>query len=168
MLLELRDLFAYNRWATERILTACEGLSPDELTRELGGSFPSVWKTLAHLYAAENTWLARWNGAPAGAPSDIGDIREVAELRDKWRALWERQSQRIAEATDADVRRAIPVRLLSDGSESEQQLGATMRHCMNHATYHRGQITNFFRMLGKKPVGTDLGTYYRECPPNCD
>jgi len=167
MLIELRDLFAYNRWATERILAACESLSPDELTRELGGSFPSVWGTLSHLYAAENTWLARWNGTPAGAPSDLGDIRDVAGLRDKWRALWERQSQRIAETTDADVRRAIPVRL-RDGPEFEQQLGATMRHCMNHATYHRGQITNFFRMLGKKPVGTDLVIYYRECPPNCD
>jgi uncharacterized damage-inducible protein DinB len=167
MLSELRDLFAYNRWASERILAACECLSPEELTRELGGSFPSVWATLSHLYAAENTWLARWNGTPAGAPSDLGDIRHVAQLRDKWRALWERQSARIDAATDADVRRAIPVRF-RDGSEFEQQVGATMRHCMNHASYHRGQITNFLRMLGKKPVGTDLVTYYRECPPNCD
>lgn len=167
MLSELRDLFAYNRWANERVLTACECLSPDELTRELGGSFPSVWATLSHLYAAENTWLARWNGTPAGAPPDLGDIRQVAELRDKWRAVWEQQSARIEAATDADVRRAIPLRF-RDGSEFEQQVGATMRHCVNHATYHRGQITNFLRMLGKKPVGTDLVTYYRECPPNGD
>jgi uncharacterized damage-inducible protein DinB len=27
MLSELRDLFAYNHWANERILAACEGLS---------------------------------------------------------------------------------------------------------------------------------------------
>ena len=167
MLSELRDLFAYNRWASERILAACECLSPEELTRELGGSFPSVWATLSHLYAAENTWLARWNGTPAGAPSDLGDIRQIAELRDKWRALWERQSARIEATTDAKVRRTIPLRF-RDGSEFEQQLGATMRHCVNHATYHRGQITNFLRMLGKKPVGTDLVTYYRECPPACE
>jgi uncharacterized damage-inducible protein DinB len=165
MLSELRDLFAYNRWANERVLTACEPLSASDLTRELGGSFPSVWATLAHLYAAENTWLARWNGAPAGSPSDLGDIDDIARLREKWRALWERQSRCIASATDADVRRTIPIRF-RDGAILEQQLGATMRHCMNHATYHRGQITNFLRMLGAKPVGTDLVTYYREFPPS--
>lgn len=164
MLPELRDLFSYNHWANERILTACEPLSPADLTRELGGSFPSVWATLAHLYAAENTWLARWEGTPAGSPSDLGDIDDIARLREKWRTLWERQSRHIASATDVDVRRMIRAQF-RDGTVLEQQLGATMRHCMNHATYHRGQITNFLRMLGAKPVGTDLVTYYREYPP---
>src|SRR5262249_22280648 len=102
MLPELRDLFAYNHWANERILDACEPLSPADLTRELGGSFPSVWTTLTHIYGAENTWLARWNGSPPGSPSDLGEIDDIARLREKWRSLWERQSQHIAEATDAD------------------------------------------------------------------
>jgi uncharacterized damage-inducible protein DinB len=165
MLPELRDLFAYNRWANERILDACEPLSPTDLTRELGGSFPSVWATLTHMYGAENTWLARWNGSPPGSPSDLGDIDDVPRLRDKWRSLWERQSRRLAEVTDADVRQRMPIQY-RDGTKLEQQLGATMRHCMNHATYHRGQITNYLRMLGAKPVGTDLVTYYREFPPS--
>jgi uncharacterized damage-inducible protein DinB len=164
MLSELRDLFSYNHWANERILAACEGLSGADLTRELGGSFPSVWATLAHIYGAENSWLARWNGTPAGSPPDLGAIDDIASLRTKWHALWQRQSKRIADATDADVRRMIAI-LFRDGTTVEQQMGATMRHCMNHSTYHRGQITNFLRMLGAKPVGTDLVTYYREFPP---
>jgi uncharacterized damage-inducible protein DinB len=165
MLPELRDLFAYNHWANERVLDACEPLSPADLTRELGGSFPSVWATLTHLYGAENTWLARWNGSAPGSPSDLGDIDDIPRLREKWRLLWARQSQRIAEVTDADVRRSMPIQL-RDGTKLEQQMGATMRHCMNHSTYHRGQITNFLRMLGAKPVGTDLTTYYRDFPPS--
>jgi uncharacterized damage-inducible protein DinB len=165
MLAELRDLFAYNHWANERILGACEPLPAEDLTRELGGSFPSVWSTLAHVYGAENTWLARWNGSPQGSVSDLGDIDDIPRLRDKWRALWERQSRRIAEATDDDVRRSMPIQY-RDGTKLEQQMGATMRHCVNHSTYHRGQITNFLRMLGAQPVGTDLVTYYRDYPPS--
>jgi uncharacterized damage-inducible protein DinB len=164
MLLEFRDLFAYNRWANERVLTACHDLSAGDLTRELGGSFPSVWATLTHLYGAENTWLARWQGTAAGSPSDLGDIDDVPRLRDKWSGLWERQLAFIDRATDSDVRRVIPIQF-RDGAVFEQQMGATMRHCMNHATYHRGQVTNFLRMLGAKPVGTDLVIYYREHPP---
>jgi uncharacterized damage-inducible protein DinB len=164
MLTELRDLFSYNRWANERILGACEPVSPADLTRGLGGSFPSIWATLAHIYAAENSWLARWNGTPAGRPSDLGDIDDIARLREKWRVLWERQSRCVAAATDADVRRMMPIQF-RDGAVFEQQMGATMRHCMNHSTYHRGQITNYLRMLGAKPVGTDLTMYYQEFPP---
>jgi uncharacterized damage-inducible protein DinB len=165
MLPELRDLFAYNHWANERILGSCEPLSAADLTRELGGSFPSVWSTLTHIYGAEITWLARWNGTPAGSWPDLGDIDDVSRLREKWQSLWERQSRCIADATDEDVRRMMPIQF-RDGTTLEQQMGATMRHCMNHSTYHRGQITNFLRMLGAKAVGTDLVTYYREHPPS--
>lgn len=165
MLTELRDQFAYNRWAHERLLAACESLSAQDLTRDLGGSFPSVWATLTHLYGAENTWLVRWMGTPAGSPPDLDGVTDIEGLRTKWRALWGRQSRWIGDATDEDVRRIIPVQL-RDGTTFEQQLGATMRHCMNHATYHRGQVTNFLRMLGAKTVGLDLSTFYRDHPPS--
>jgi hypothetical protein len=33
-------------------------------------------------------------------------------------------------------------------------------HVVNHASYHRGQITTMLRQLGKSPVSTDLHTYY--------
>jgi len=164
MITELRELFFFNRWANERLLGACSSLSPDDLTRELGGSFPSVWATLAHIYGAENSWLARWEGTAAGAPSDLGDIRDIPGLCAKWNALWDRQSTFIANTTAADVRRAMPI-VFRDGRSFEQQMGATIRHCMNHSTYHRGQVTNFLRMLGRDPVSTDLVLYYMEHPP---
>jgi uncharacterized damage-inducible protein DinB len=116
------------------------------------------------MYGAEVTWLARWQGTPAGTPSDIGDTNDIARLRDKWRALWDRQSAWAASISDDDARRAIGV-TFRDGRTFEQQLGATMRHCLNHATYHRGQVTNYLRMLGAKPVGTDLVLYYMDHPP---
>jgi uncharacterized damage-inducible protein DinB len=62
------------------------------------------------------------------------------------------------------IRRPIAIRLRS-GLAFEQQLAATMRHVVNHSTYHRGQITNFLRHLGGQPIGTDLVTYYIEHPP---
>ena len=164
MLTELREMFLYNRWANERLLGACSSLSPGDLARELGGSFPSVWATLAHMYGAENSWLARWNGTPAGAPSDLGDVNDIPGLCEKWNGLWARQSKFIEETTAAEVRRAMPI-VFRDGRSFEQQMGATIRHCMNHATYHRGQVTNYLRMLGARTVGTDLVLFYMEHPP---
>lgn len=140
MLTQLRELFSYNRWANERLFDQCAKLSPEQVTRHLGGSFPSVWTTLTHVYGAENNWLARWEGTPTGSLPDLDGIDDIAGLRDKWNGLWARQSRFIADATDADVRRAIPI-VFRDGRSFEQQMGATIRHCMNHSTYHRGQVT---------------------------
>ena len=164
MLTQLREQFAFNRWANLRLLDACETLSRDDLVRELGGSFPSVWLTLTHLYVAENTWLARWQGTPTGRKPDLDGIDTVAGLRGKWDDLWRQQCELLDSTSDADVRRVIPV-VLASGKRLDQQLGATMRHCINHATYHRGQVTNFLRMLGANTVPLDLVLYYNENPP---
>ena len=164
MLTQLRELFSYNRWANERLFDCCAKLSSEQLKRDVGGSFPSVWATLTHVYGAENNWLARWQGTPKGSPPDLDGVNDFDGLRSKWNALWTRQSTFMDNATEADVRRAIPI-VFRDGRSFEQQMAATIRHCMNHSTYHRGQVTNFIRILGGNPVELDLVIYYMEFPP---
>ena len=42
-----------------------------------------------------------------------------------------------------------------------------LQHVVNHASYHRGQITTMLRQLGACPPPQDLIRYYRERPiPN--
>jgi uncharacterized damage-inducible protein DinB len=164
MLTQLRELFTYNRWANERLLDVCATLAPEQVGRDLGGSFPSVWMTLTHIYAGENTWLARWQGTATGQAPDLDGVTDIAGLRAKWDALWERQSQFIGDATESDVRCVIPI-VFRNGTSMDQQMAATMRHTVNHSTYHRGQVTNFLRILGAQPVPLDLVYYYRDFPP---
>ncbi len=38
-------------------------------------------------------------------------------------------------------------------------LGDTLRHVVNHATYHRGQTTTLIRQLGGTPATSDYFTY---------
>jgi len=51
-----------------------------------------------------------------------------------------------------------------DGSSHEQSLGDLLRHVVNHATYHRGQLATMLRQLGRTPPATDLVRYYRLTP----
>jgi len=164
MLTQLREQFSYNRWANLRLLDASEPLSRDDLLRELGGSFPSVWLTLTHLYAAENTWLARWQGTPTGRKPELDGVETVKSLRQKWDDVWRQQCELLETVTEADLRRVIPVVLMS-GKQLDQQLAATMRDCVNHASHHRGQVTNFLRILGASTTPLDLVLYYNEHPP---
>ena len=49
----LRELLDYHYWARDRLLSAVAALSPEEFTRNLVSSFPSVRDSLVHIYSAE-------------------------------------------------------------------------------------------------------------------
>src|SRR6202162_5876621 len=90
---EVSKLFAYNRGATERTCEPVSALTGEEYGRTLGGSFPSVRETLAHIYAAEWIWLERWQGrSPRRLPSGEG-VPTLEVLREKWKAVEDGQRE---------------------------------------------------------------------------
>lgn len=161
MLADYLDLFSYNRWAHERTISAIGWLTIEDLRRPIGGSFASVYATMAHLYGAEYSWLARWLGTPAGAVRDLEGIADVPGLRACWEQLWPRQLDFLTGLWEADLQRQIAIRTRA-GVESVQPLAATLTHVVNHATYHRGQVATLLRQLGAEPIATDLFLYYHE------
>lgn len=158
---DLQRLFHYNRWANLRFLDALADLSDAELGRDLGSSFTNVAATLVHLMGAEWVWLQRWQGqAPTSFP-DAAAMTSVAAVRARWDAIWEEQ-RAFVDALDEDaLRRPVAYRLF-DGTPYEQPLGDLVRHVVNHATYHRGQLATMLRQLGRTPPSTDLVRYYRQ------
>jgi uncharacterized damage-inducible protein DinB len=159
---DLRRLFAYNRWANLRLLDAAEELTPEELGRRVESSFPSVLETLEHLLGAEWVWLTRWKGTnPTDFPEDAPAWKTVAAVRERWDRLWEEQREFLDRLSLERVESYITYRVFS-GAEDEQVLGDLMRHVVNHATYHRGQLVTMLRQLGKEPPSTDFIRYLRE------
>ena len=151
---DISKLFAYNRWANEKTLEPVCGLTGEEYGRTLGGSFPSVRETLAHIYAAEWIWLERWEGrSPRGLPA-AQEVPTVEALRQKWKAVEERQTafvEGLSETRMAEVVTYVNVK----GETWSYPLGETLVHLVNHSTYHRGQVATMLRQLGKAPLATD-------------
>ena len=158
---DLIFLFAYNRWANARTLSAAARLTPDQLTRDLGNSFASVRDTLVHIYGAEWIWLARWKGTSPTTAIVAADIPDVAALAARWKTVEEEQAAFIKDLADADIERMIEYANLK-GDRFTNPLGRLMQHLVNHSTYHRGQVTTMLRQLGATPVSTDLVTFLRE------
>lgn len=154
-------LYEFNSWANHRILDACAPLTPEQFTKDLGASFPSVRDTLAHIYGAEWIWLERWNGRlPSGLPS-AADFPDLASLRARW-AERERELHAFVSAlTNEKLNAELETRTL-DGTRYAQPLWQMMQHLVNHGSYHRGQVTVMLRQLGHKAVSTDLIRFYRE------
>jgi len=151
---DVRKLFAYNRWANSRTLEPVAKLTEQEFTRTLGGSFPSVRETLAHIYAAEWIWLERWLGrSPRGLPTSQ-EVPTLEALKEKWGAVESACRdfvEGLAESRLAEVIRYVNVK----GETWEYPLSEMLVHVVNHSSYHRGQAATMLRQLGKAPLSTD-------------
>ena len=69
------------------------------------------------------------------------------------------------ELDEAGVARVMPYTLLS-GVSSASPFWQMLQHVVNHASYHRGQVTTMLRQLGAAPAKScDMITFYRERVP---
>ena len=59
---DLETLAEFHYWATRLVLDAVEPLTPEQFTRDLGNSFPSVGHTVAQLYGDDWILFSRWLG----------------------------------------------------------------------------------------------------------
>jgi uncharacterized damage-inducible protein DinB len=158
---ELRRLFDYNRWANLRLLAAADSLTPEELRRHIESSFSSVLATLAHALGAEWVWLERWKGKSPTSLPDGSTLDSPAALRARWDEVWRDQQALLAGLSDGDETRLLTYELFSGDSDT-RPLGELMRHVVNHATYHRGQLATMLRQLGRVPPSTDYVRWLRE------
>lgn len=156
---DIERLYAFNRWANARTLGAAEKLTDEQLHRDLKSSFPSVHATLVHMLGGEWVWLQRWNGTSPVSFPDQAALRTIADLRGPWREVEQGQSAIIATLSHVDRRFAY--RNLK-GDAFNDPIGLTLQHVVNHATYHRGQVTTMIRQLGGTALGTDFITFARD------
>jgi uncharacterized damage-inducible protein DinB len=157
----LQHLLGFHYWARDRVLVAVTALDPEQYGRPMGNSFPSIRDTLNHVYFAEWIWYSRWNGvSPTVFPAD--EIPNVSALSDRWSELEGQVRAFLDAADDQGLNRIIPYRLMS-GKEGASPLWQMVAHVVNHATYHRGQVTTMLRQLGAAPaLSTDMIAYFRE------
>jgi uncharacterized damage-inducible protein DinB len=160
---EALTLVEYHYWARDRILDAIEPLTPEQYRKDLGNSFKSVRDTVVHTYGAEWVWHSRWVGiSPPNLP-DASAFPDVTSIRAAWSEL-EAKVRAFVESLSAgnELARVINYRMLS-GQAAESAFAHMLHHVVNHASYHRGQVTTMLRQLGAPaPKSQDMILFYRE------
>lgn len=161
-LTDLQTLLEYHYWARDRMLAAVAALTPEQYTKDLGNSFKSVRDTVVHIYFAEWVWHSRWTGnSPAHAlqPEEFPDLQSI---RSVWAAHEGKMRSFLDSVGEQGVDRVYEFKLIS-GQESRGVFWHMLQHVVNHATYHRGQVTTMLRQLGAAPPKSqDLIAFYRE------
>ncbi len=159
---DLTTLLDFHYWARNRVLDAAEQLTPEQFTRDLGGSFASVRDTLVHLYSAEWAWYQRWHGTSPTAMLSPAEYPDVATLRAAWVAHEATMRAFLGSVGAEGITRVIEYRTLA-GQPSSSALWEMLHHVVNHGTYHRGQVTTMLRQLGAAPArSVELIAFYRE------
>jgi uncharacterized damage-inducible protein DinB len=160
-LTDLRTMLDYHYWARDRMLNALEGLSAEQYNKDLGSSFKSIRETVVHVYAAEWAWCSRWHGTSPTALLSSEPYPDVASIRNAW-AENEARVRAFADGLgESGIDQVIEYKMLN-GSSGASPFWQMLQHVVNHASYHRGQVTTMLRQLGAAPAKSmDMIAFYR-------
>jgi uncharacterized damage-inducible protein DinB len=161
---DIRRLYAYTDWASDRIAGAIRGLSEEQFTRHLVSSFPSIRDTLAHIASAEWIWLKRWMGeSPQEAPGWT-NAPSLATLSDQMHRIAAERQEYLGTLANERIGSILHYRSIK-GDPFAMPLEQTLIHCANHSTYHRGQLVMMLRQVGAGAPTTDYTIFIRETSP---
>ena len=99
---EVRFLFAYDRWATRRVLARLEDLDPDAWARPAVGE-RSLGEILVHHLGASERWRHSFQQSGESPEPELEPLPGVAEMRERWEAEWAAVDEWLATLTDRFV-----------------------------------------------------------------
>ena len=135
----IRCLFAYHRWAMERVWNFAAVLTDEAFRQPLDYSVGSIQQQLVHILNAERYWLRRM-GAPA-VPSLVDmesysqpKLKAIADEQEQWKRDW------LAGLDDAAMARWHSFHHPDSKARLSWAKWQVLLHVLNHSTEHRAQI----------------------------
>lgn len=141
------DYVRANQWAIETIVTWLKSKPAAALEEEIASSFPGIRGTLVHIWDTERFWLSviRQQPAPpsfrfAGFDGTLEEVFEGIQATSK-------------ELTDfvtslSDDQLCETVVLETPWAQGTKTRFEFIQHCINHSSYHRGQVVTLGHHAG--------------------
>ncbi|MGA9118778.1 MAG: DinB family protein [Bacteroidota bacterium] len=158
---EMRQLFAFNAWATNRIFDALEKLPAEQVGKDLQSSHKSILNTLVHLVGAERAWCSRWTGATVEPFLTVADAPNIMVLKETWNKVGFETAKFLGSLSEKKLTELFEMKT-SKGDVLKLVYWHSMLHVIDHSTYHRGQVVTMMRQLGAVPPNTGMNTFFRE------
>jgi uncharacterized damage-inducible protein DinB len=151
---EIRFLFAYDRWATRRVLAVLHGLDPTVWDRTDVVDERGLGAILVHHLGASQRWRIGFEtqGTEEGPEPELEPLPTIDELRERWETEWAAVDAWLPTLTDdsvAYVHEGVPVWLM-------------LVHVVNHGTQHRAEAAVLLTAEGRSPGELDLINYAEE------
>lgn len=157
--------FAYNNaWANHRLLTACVDLSQAEFEAARTGFFPSLQKTLNHIYIIDLFYIDALEGGWLGPKAWENQVPHptLAALKTAQAAI-DRRLISICDALTADRLNGL-VRVNRDTRVQTERRDRLLMHLFQHQIHHRGQAHAMLSATAVKPPQLDEFFAAEEAP----
>lgn len=143
----LENLTKYNLWANTKILGFISEAGEIKADIIQQSSFPSIRKTLYHIWDAETIWFNRLHGKLFNfwpSKNYEGNLEGAGKL-------FLNASENFVVFVGAGNENDFDTQVTytnSEGKEFSNTISQVVMHCMNHRTFHRGQIVTMLRNAG--------------------
>ena len=155
-------LLRYKRWADALTFETVLALPEEEAFRERPTRWKNIVHTLNHVYVVDDIFRAHLEGrkrhythrntdqTPAAA-----DLWAAVQLMDDWYVDF------ADGLNDSDLDQVIAFEFVGggDGAMTREEI---LLHLVNHATYHRGLISDMLYQIPVTPLTNDLTVFLRD------
>lgn len=158
------EMYDYHVWANKTMLDRLKEIPQDIYQKEIQSVFPSISKVMPHIYITDYCWLDILSGKSMNEAIVISnqlkeqtETKSIEELETMFFEISERykaffnQQENMEKAIVLDN----PYAGIRDTSYSEIVL-----QVVNHATYHRGNITAMLRQMGHASIMTEYALFW--------
>lgn len=143
---DIRFLFAYDRWATEKVLAMAVPVPFDEWAESNRIDRRGLGGIMVHALGSHERWRSGWEGLALPARRETADLVTAAELLDLWQAEWRLMDAYLDTLTDDAVR----------GAFDDVTMWHTLVHLVNHGTQHRSEAAVLLTSMGRSPGDLDI------------
>ena len=156
----LQQYTTYNIWATKQMVDRINKLSDEAINREIVSSFPSLYKTMQHMWLAEEVWWQRLKlteNIVLESDKFTGNFKELTDALAKQSQQWKVW---VDNATENQLTHVFA--FVRNKEQIKMPVYQMLQHVFNHATYHRGQLVTMLNQLGADKIpSTDFSTFSR-------
>src|SRR5262249_25504889 len=148
------SLFAFNRWANDKMLDACRKLTPEQYAAEPVPGWPPVRSTVYHIAVVTDGWLRTLADDPDQSFPTEAEVRTPDDAAPILGRAY-RPLDALLPKLAPDLL-ATPRTVQRRGRTAVLPPWAVLRHVVNHTTYHRAQVASKLKRFGVQQPETDL------------
>ena len=153
-------MFHHHKWATQKLLNHVGSQKTSIFHKEAKNSFPSISETYSHVISVDYLWFKRLTGIEKPEWKQF-DVSSVESTQKAFAVLHEEMEQFFTSLTKEQWKETLNFTNLKGDpfSNKREEMFFTF---INHASYHRGQVTSFLREFDLEGVPVDFIYYAKE------
>lgn len=143
----LLNYLQYNHWANEKMCNYLSGVDENEIVENKKAEYQTIKKVILHIADAEQTWLARLNRKNIPHMHNLDTTRSFEGIC----SIIRNNSADfigLISGKDDQFFHSETEYINLKGKTFSQNNAEIIIHCMNHSTFHCGQVMCMLRHVG--------------------